>query len=80
MEDRIEQIETEELSITDDETILTIGHSSSVSNYLTRCAETAKFNLLVAENDPISTGKILAEKTIKAGIKTKVISDVSVFA
>ena len=70
LEERVDQIETEELSMAEDETIMTLGHSTSVANYLSRCAETTKFNLLVAENDPAKTGKILASKLLKNGVST----------
>lgn len=62
------------------EVILTYGHSSSVEGFLKQAAAYRTFEVVVAEGLPEGTGRYMADRLSKAGIKTTLIPDSAVFA
>lgn len=62
------------------DTILTIGYSSTVLEFLKEAANQYSFTVIVVENSPHNSGATMAKKLTKQGINTILISDNSAFA
>jgi translation initiation factor eIF-2B subunit beta len=64
-----------------DETIMTVGHSRLVAEFLLEAAAKKRtFEVFVAEAAPVCSGYDMARELAKAGIKVTVINDCAAFA
>lgn len=66
--------------IQENDTILTIGYSSTVLELFKDASRTCKFTAVVAEGSPGNSGKTMQRKLSKEGINTILIADTSVFS
>lgn len=66
--------------IQDNDTILTIGYSSTVLELFKVASKDCKFTVVVAESSPSNSGKAMYSNLKKEGIQVLLISDSSVFA
>ncbi|KAL3899880.1 MAG: hypothetical protein SGCHY_001734, partial [Lobulomycetales sp.] len=62
------------------EIILTIGHSSTVLNFLKEAAKSRKFQVIVCETAPFFLGHQMARQLAEFGIETTLVTDSAVFA
>jgi translation initiation factor eIF-2B subunit beta len=66
--------------IQDNDTILTIGYSSTVLELFKDASKDSRFTIVVVENSPLNSGKVMHRMLKNANINAILISDSSVFA
>ncbi len=66
--------------IMDNDVILTSNYSGQLLEFLIEASKTKSFHVVVAESSPSMSGLTMAKALIKAGVKTTIIEDISIFA
>ncbi|CAI2372234.1 unnamed protein product [Moneuplotes crassus] len=64
----------------DNDTVLTIGYSSTVLELFKDAKEKSDFTVVVAENSPENSGKTMQKRLSSLGIKTILLADTSIFS
>jgi translation initiation factor eIF-2B subunit beta len=66
--------------ISDNDLILTFGHSGTLLSFLKEAHETCRFEVIVCETAPTFSGHKTAKELAEAGIQTNLVQDAAVFA